>query len=166
MKFSLNFILFAVIPFILMLASSIWMPFWKVRVLKQAGEKILPLVKKKSWLNLLEVPLAIIILILSILFDFGKMNFVVPYCAVLGLFISEKESTFIPINGVYEKLVIAGSEIIFFKDIIKIFDSDASMPDYVIKVQTKRGTRQISLSNSNEAEEVKKVLKAICKDIQ
>ena len=166
MKLNLNFILFTIIPFFLMLASSIWMPVWRAKVMKQAGEKILPLVKKKSKLNLLSIPLAVIILILSILFDFGKMNFVIPYCAVLGLFISERESTFLPVNGVYEKLVIAGSEIIFFKDIIQIFASESDIPDYVIKLQTRRSIRQISLSNSNEAEEVRKILKAICKDSQ
>ena len=166
MKLNINFILFAIIPFILMLASTIWMPFWKARVIKQAGEKILPLVKKNSKLNLFIIPLAVIILFLSILFDFGKMNFVVPYCAVLGLFISVRESTFLPVNGVYEKLIISGSEIIYFKELVQIFDSVENTADYAIKVQTKRGPRQIILSNSNEAEEVRKVLKAICKDTQ
>ena len=45
---NLNMIFFVIIPAVLMLAISVILPFWRNKILNQAGEKILPLVRKKS----------------------------------------------------------------------------------------------------------------------
>ena len=154
----LDFIFFAIIPFILMAAICVGMPFWKNQLMKEAGEKVLSLAKRKSKLQFIAIPTAYLLLILSILVDFGKMNFVIPYCAVLGLFVAIKESTLLPVNGLYERLMINGSEIIRFSELTAVFEADQSQPDNVVKISTKHGPRQLILDNANEAEEVRKLL--------
>ena len=156
----LDFIFFAIIPFILMAIICVGMPFWKNHLMKEAGEKTMALAKKKSKLQLIAIPTAYVLLILSILVDFGKMNFVIPYCAVLGLFIAIKESTLLPVNGVYEKLIINGSEIIRFAEITSVSEPDSTTADNVVKITTKHGSRQLIFDNSNEALEVRKLIKA------
>ena len=89
-----------------MAAICVGMPFKKNQLMKEAGEKTMSLAKKKSKLQLIAIPTAYVLLILSILVDFGKMNFVIPYVAVLGLYIAIRESTLLPVNGVYENLLI------------------------------------------------------------
>lgn len=159
---NLNFILFVLIPFILMLAVSVGLPIWKNKIMKEAGQKILTTVIKKSKLTLIAVPVAFILLFLSILIDFGKMNFVIPYCAVLGLFIAIKESTLLPVNGVYENLIINGSIIVKYEDIASLTPNSAAPNAITI---TSRQKRQVSLifDNPNEASEVLKVLRSIDK---
>ena len=155
----LDFIFFAIIPFILMAIICVGMPFWKNQLMKEAGEKTLSLAKKKSKLQYIAIPTAYVLLILSILVDFGKMNFVIPYCAVLGLFIAIKESTLLPVNGVYEKLIINGSEIIRFTELTAVHEADGTISENVVKVTTKHGPRQLVFDNANEAQEVRNILK-------
>jgi hypothetical protein len=156
---NLSLIFFAIIPFALMAIICVGMPFWKVRLMKEAGEKILPLAKKKSKLQYIAIPTAYVLLILSILVDFGKLNFVIPYCAVMGLFIAIKESTLLPVNGVYENLLINGSEVIRFKEITSLPDSTDTQQPNVLKITVKHGTRTLIFDNSNEALEVLSELK-------
>ena len=162
---NLNFILFVLIPFILMLATSIGLPIWKNKLMKEAGAKVLVLAKKKTKLKYIAFPVAYILLILSMLLDLGKMNFVIPYCAVLGLFITVKESTLLPVNGVYENLIINGSIIIKYEDIASLDSNTAAGPN-VITVTTKQ-KRQVQLifDNTNEAAEVLSALRSIDKAI-
>ena len=150
---NLNFILFVLIPFVLMLAVSVGLPLWKNKIMKEAGQKILTTVTRKSKLTLISVPLAFLLLFLSVFFDFGKMNFVVPYCAVLGLFAAVKESTLLPVNGLYENLIINGSIIIKYKDVANFSPNTASAN--AITVTTKQ-KHQVTLifDNPNEASEV------------
>lgn len=154
----LDFIFFAIIPFILMAIICVGMPFWKNHLMKEAGEKKLSFAKRKSKLLFIAIPTAYILLVLSIAVDFGKMNFVIPYCAVLGLFIALKESTLLPVNGVYENMIINGSEIIRFSELTAVFEADGSAPENVVKLSTKHGPRQLLLDNSNEAKEVRSIL--------
>lgn len=154
----LDFIFFAIIPFILMAIICVGMPFWKNQLMKEAGEKTLSLAKKKSKLQYIAIPTAYVLLILSILVDFGKMNFVIPYCAVLGLFVAIKESTLLPVNGVYENMMINGSDVIRFSELTAVLEPDAGTADNVVKISTKHGPRQLLLDNSNEAQEVRKLL--------
>lgn len=154
----LDFIFFAIIPFVLMAITCVGMPFWKNHLMKEAGQKIMALAKKKSKLLLIAIPTAYVLLVLSIAVDFGKMNFVIPYCAVLGLFIAIKESTLLPVNGVYEKLIINGSEIIRFSEITKVHEADGSTAENVVSITTKHGPRQLIFDNSNEAQEVRKLI--------
>ena len=156
---NLNMIFFVIIPAVLMLAISVILPFWRKNILNQAGEKILPLVRKKSKLSIIALPVAYVLLPLSILIDFGKMNFVIPYCAVLGLYIVLKEGSLLPVNGVYENLIICGSEVIKLSDITGIPTQDASQPENVIKITSPRGPRILTLDNANEATEVLSALK-------
>ena len=159
MKF--DFIAFAIIPFVLMAAICVGMPFKKNQLMKEAGEKTMSLAKKKSKLQLIAIPTAYVLLILSILIDFGKMNFVIPYVAVLGLYIAIRESTLLPVNGVYEKFIINGSEIIRFTEITAVPQADGTTADNVVKIVTKHGPRQLVFDNSNEAEEVRKILTSV-----
>ena len=159
---NLNFILFVLIPFLLMLAVSVWLPFWRNSVMKEAGEKILPTVIKKSKLTLIAVPVAFILLFLSMFFDFGRMNFVIPYCAVFGLFIAVKESTLLPVNGIYENLIINGSQILKYKDIADIV-TEVPEGSNVITVTTRQKRQfQLIFDNPNEASEVLAILKKKC----
>ena len=142
-----------------MLAISVIMPFWKNKLMTKTGQIIVPLAKRKSKLQLIAIPTAYVLLILSILFDFGKMSFVIPYCAVLGLFITIKESTLLPVNGVYENLLISGTDIIKITDITGIENPDTSITQNTLKIQTTHGPRTLTFDNSNELLEVLSVLK-------
>ena len=155
----LKFIFFAIIPGLLMLAISVIMPFWKNKLMTKTGEILVPLAKRKSKLQMIAIPTAYVLLILSIMFDFGKMSFVIPYCAVLGLFITIKESTLLPVNGVYENLIISGTDIIKIEDITSVPDSPENEQSNVIKITTKHGPRNLIFDNSNETSEVISVLK-------
>lgn len=155
----LKFIFFAVIPGLLMLAISVIMPFWKNKLMTKTGEIIVPLAKRKSKLQMIAIPTAYVLLILSIMFDFGKMSFVIPYCAVLGLFITIKESTLLPVNGVYEKLIISGTDIIKMEDLTGVETPDTSITQNTLKITTKHGPRTLTFDNSNEVTEVLSALK-------
>lgn len=160
-------ILFVIIPFVLMMAITVGMPFYRVKILKKAGNKLIPLVTKNSkWLTFGTWITIYLVLILSFLVDFGKLNFVIPYCAVIGLFITSKESSFRPVNGVYEKLLIVGSDILFFDDIVSLpSDEEASHADNVLVVITKKtGKRLLTFDNANEVSEVKQALQEILKN--
>ena len=74
------------------------------------------------------------------------------------IFIALKESTLLPVNGVYENMIINGSEIIRFSELTAVFEADGSTPDNVVKLSTKHGPRQLQLDNSNEAKEVRSIL--------
>lgn len=161
-----NLIFFAIIPFILMAIISVGMPFYKLKIMKGAGEKILPLVKDRKIISFVTYITAYIILILSIMVDFGKLNFVIPYCAVLGLYVSTKEGTFRPVNGVYENLLIVGSDIIRYDDIISFPieelppEERAKHPANVLLVVTKKGgKRNLTFNNANELSEVLSILR-------
>ena len=155
----LKFIFFAIIPGLLMLAISVIMPFWKNKLMTKTGEILVPLAKRKSKLQMIAIPTAYVLLILSIMFDFGKMSFVIPYCAVLGLFITIKESTLLPVNGVYENLIISGTDIIKIEDITAISESPETAQSKALKIQTKHGPRNLIFDNSNETSEVISALK-------
>ena len=152
-------IFFVIIPAVLMLAISVILPFWRNKILNQAGEKILPLVRKKSKLSIIALPVAYVLLPLSILIDFGKMNFVIPYCAVLGLYIVLKEGSLLPVNGVYENLIICGSDIIKMEDLTGIEKPDTSITQNTLKITTTHGLRTLTFDNSNEVNEVLSALK-------
>lgn len=156
---NLNFILFVLIPFILMLAASVGLPIWKNQIMKNTGEKIVTTVIKKSKLTLIAIPVAFILLFLSFLIDFGKMNFVIPYCAVLGLFISLKESTLLPVNGVYENMIINGSTIIRYEDISSIVPNSAAGSNVITVTTHQKRQVQLIFDNPNEVTEVLTVLK-------
>lgn len=156
---NLNFILFVLIPFILMLAASVGLPIWKNQIMKNTGEKIVTTVIKKSKLTLIAIPVAFILLFLSMLIDFGKMNFVIPYCAVLGLFISLKESTLLPVNGVYENMIINGSTIIRYEDISGITPNSAAGSNVITVTTHQKRQVQLIFDNPNEVTEVLTVLK-------
>lgn len=142
-----------------MLAISVIMPFWKNKLMTKTGEIIVPLAKRKSKLQMIAIPTAYVLLILSIMFDFGKMSFVIPYCAVLGLFITIKESTLLPVNGVYENLIISGTDIIKMDDLTGVEKPDTSITQNTLKITTKHGPRTLTFDNSNEVNEVFSVLK-------
>ena len=142
-----------------MLAISVALPFWRKKVMKKAGQKILTTVIKKSKLTLIAVPVAFILLFLSILIDFGKMNFVIPYCAVLGLFIALKESTLLPVNGVYENLIINGSIILKYKDIAGLSANTAAGPNVINATTKQKRSVQLVFDNPNETSEVLTALK-------
>ena len=108
---------------------------------------------------MIAIPTAYVLLILSIMFDFGKMSFVIPYCAVLGLFITIKESTLLPVNGVYENLIISGTDIIKMKDLTGVETPDTSITQNTLKITTKHGPRTLTFDNSNEVTEVLSALK-------
>ena len=157
---NLNFILFVLIPFVLMLAITIGMPFYRIELMKKAGEKKLALVSKSARLSYITSAIAVILLILSILIDFGRMNFVIPYCAVLGFFVATRESTFLPVNGVYENLLIVGSEILLYKDILEIPESSNPPEATSLTIITKsHKQRQLTFNNTNETHEVLSVLR-------
>lgn len=155
----LKFIFFAIVPGLLMLAISVIMPFWKNKLMTKTGEIIVPLAKRKSKLQMIAIPTAYVLLILSIMFDFGKLSFVIPYCAVLGLFITIKESTLLPVNGVYENLIISGTDIIKMQDVTGVEDPANNVHQNTLKITTTHGTRTLTFDNSNEVSEVISVLK-------
>ena len=155
----LKFIFFAIVPGVLMLAISVLMPFWKNKLMTKTGEIIVPLAKRKSKIQMIAIPTAYILLILSIMVDFGKFSFVIPYCAVLGLFITIKESTLLPVNGIYENLIISGTDIIKMQDVTGVEDPASNAQQNTLKITTTRGTRTLTFDNSNEVSEVISVLK-------
>jgi len=166
-KMNYKALFFVIIPFILMLTITIGMPLYKLSIMKKTGDRIIPLVKNNSKLiNYITYAVVYIMLILVFCFDFGKMNFVIPYCAVLGLFISTKETIFLPVNGVYKNLLIVGSEIIKYEDIIAIPENDIAHADNILILTTKKtGRKQLTLDNSNEVAEVKKLLLQMIPDL-
>ena len=155
----LKFIFFAIVPGLLMLAISVLMPFWKNKLMTKTGEIIVPLAKRKSKIQMIAIPTAYVLLILSIMIDFGKFSFVIPYCAVLGLFITIKESTLLPVNGIYENLIISGTEIIKMQDVTGVEDPSNNVQQNTLKITTTHGPRTLTFDNSNELLEVLSVLK-------
>ena len=155
----LKFIFFAIVPGLLMLAISVLMPFWKNKLMTKTGEIIVPLAKRKSKIQMIAIPTAYVLLILSIMIDFGKFSFVIPYCAVLGLFITIKESTLLPVNGIYEHLIISGTEIIKMQDVTGVEDPSNNAQQNTLKITTTHGPRTLTFDNSNELLEVLSVLK-------
>ena len=155
----LKFIFFAIVPGLLMLAISVIMPFWKNKLMTKTGEIIVPLAKRKSKLQMIAIPTAYVLLILSIMFDFGKLSFVIPYCAVLGLFITIKESTLLPVNGVYEKLIISGTDIIKMQEVTGIQNPEENIHQNSLQITTTHGPRTLIFDNSNEVAEVINALK-------
>ena len=142
-----------------MLAISVIMPFWKNKLMTKTGKIIVPLTKRKSKLQMIAIPTAYVLLILSIMFDFGKLSFVIPYCAVLGLFIVLKEGTLLPVNGVYENLIISGTDIIKIQEITGVQNPEQSLHQNTLQIPTTHGPRTRILDNSNEVSEVLSALK-------
>ena len=155
----LKFIFFAIVPGLLMLAISVIMPFWKNKLMTKTGEIIVPLAKRKSKLQMIAIPTAYVLLILSIMFDFGKLSFVIPYCAVLGLFITIKESTLLPVNGVYENLIISGTDIIKMQEVTGVQNPEENIHQNSLQITTTHGPRTLTFDNSNEVTEVLSALK-------
>lgn len=153
-------IFFLYVPLALMLIISVGMPFWKVHLVKKAGNKVMSLVRKRSIINWAAAILCYLLVILVVAFDFGRFNFVFPYCAVLGLYITTRENTLKPINGLYENLLISGTDVLYLDDIISIEENNQNQPDYVMTVVTKnRGKRNITFDNANELKEVCTLIK-------
>ena len=161
---NLKVIIFAIIPFCLMIIISVGMPFYRISVMKKAGDKLLALAKKNPLLSYVTIGIALVLMLLTVKIDFGRLNFVLPLCGVLGIFIATRESTFYPVNGIYENLMIVGSDIFWYKDIDKILtEEESSHPDYVILIKPKKGRiRQFTFDNANEASEVLAILKKKC----
>lgn len=161
---SLKVIIFAIIPFCLMIIISVGMPFYRLSVMKKAGDKLLALAKKNPLSSYLTTGIAFVLMLLTVKLDFGRLNFVIPLCGVLGMFIATRESTFYPVNGIYENLMIVGSDIFWYKDIDRILtEEESTHPDYVIMIKPKKGrTRQFIFDNANEATEVLAILKKKC----
>ncbi len=146
-----------------MLIISVGMPFYKLHLLKMAGEKVLSLVKKRNIITYGAAVTSYALLILSVAVDFERFNFVFPYCAVLALYITTREGTLKPINGVYKNLMIVGTEVVRFDDIESIAPQDPNQPDYVMTVVTKnRGKRNITFDNANELKEVEQIIISRC----
>ena len=153
-------IFFLYVPLALMLIISVGMPFWKVQLVKKAGNKVMSLVRKRSIINWAAAILCYLLVILVVAFDFGRFNFVFPYCAVLGLYITTRENTLKPINGLYEKVLISGTDVLYLDDIIKIEENNQNQPDYIMTVITKKGSkRNITFDNANELKEVRTLIK-------
>ena len=161
---SLKVIIFAIIPFCLMIIISVGMPFYRLSVMKKAGDKLLALAKKNPLSSYLTTGIAFVLMLLTVKLDFGRLNFVIPLCGVLGMFIATRESTFYPVNGIYENLMIVGSDIFWYKDIDRILtEEESTHPDYVIMIKPKQGrNRQFIFNNANEAAEVLAILKKKC----
>ena len=158
---NLNFILFVLIPCILMLITCIAFPIYRNNLMKTAGSKLVPLTKKSARLSYIASATAVVLLLLSVKIDFGRLNFIIPYCAVLGFIVTTKESTFLPVNGAYENLLIVGSIIVKYKDVVDFKSEGTSEnPSNIITVtQTNRRPQQLIFNNTNEATEVLSVVK-------
>ena len=158
---SISFFVFVIIPSVSIVVTAVGMPFYRRSIMNCAGEKVLSLAKKKQRISYLTYVLACIVLLLTLRFNFGRLNFVIPYCAVLGFFIAVRENTFLPDNGVYENLLINGSAVIKYKDIETIdFEGFEANPTNVIKLKLfKKRPQQLTFNNSNEAHEVINILK-------
>ena len=156
----LNTILFAIIPFSLMIAIAVGMPFYRLNLMKKAGKIIIPLSKKTPFIAYFSAGIAFLLMLLSVKVDFRRFNFIIPSCAVIGLYLSIRENSLYPVNGVYENLMIVGSDILFFKDMVAIMTEEESHhPDYVLMIKTSnKGPRQFIFNNANEANEVKQEL--------
>ena len=153
-------IFFLYVPLALMLLITVGMPFWKVQLMKKAGNKVMGLVKKRSIINWIAAILCYLLVILVVAFDFGRFNFIFPYCAVLALYITTRESTLKPINGLYENLLICGTDVLYLDDIISIEENNQNQPDYVMTVITQnRGKRNITFDNSKELNELRSLIK-------
>lgn len=150
-------ILILAVPFTLMLIISVGFPFYCKSVMNHAGEKKLPLARKKQIISHWVAPIAsYILVILPFFINMGRFGMIIPYCGVLGLYIVIKESTFSPLSGVYENIIINGSTLLKISDIQSIEDT---AQDNVLVAITKRKARiQLVFDNSNEALEVKKIL--------
>ncbi len=142
-----------------MLAISVIMPFWKNKLMTKTGDIIVPLAKRKSKIQIIAIPTAYVLLILSIMFDFGKFSFVIPYCAVLGLFITIKESTLLPVNGVYENMIISGTDIIKMQEVTGVQNPEENIHQNSLQITTTHGPRTLIFDNSNEVSEVVSALK-------
>lgn len=142
-----------------MLAISVIMPFWKNKLMTKTGDIIVPLAKRKSKIQIIAIPTAYVLLILSIMFDFGKFSFVIPYCAVLGLFITIKESTLLPVNGIYENLIISGTDIIKMQEVTGVQNPEENIHQNSLQITTTHGPRTLIFDNSNEVSEVVSALK-------
>ncbi|MBP5519949.1 MAG: hypothetical protein J6X84_05170 [Treponema sp.] len=164
MNFKLIF--FFIVPLCLMLLISFGLPFYKKNIIKKAGNLIVPLVKKGKAQTVGAYIFAYCLLAVSVFFDFGKLNFVIPFCAIFGLFICAKEGVFRSVNGAYENLLISGTEIVFYDEIVNLpleelsIEEKENYPENVIIIATKkRGKKQLILNNADEVLKVAAVVK-------
>lgn len=146
------------IPTILMAIISIGMPFYCRHIINQAGQKFLPLVRKKQIISHWVAPIAsYLLVILPFFINMGRFGLIIPYCGVAGLYIVLKESSFAPNSGAYEKLLINSSTIVRYQDIKQLPDEADSNVLFVILKNNHR--LQLIFDNQNEAQEVLKILK-------
>lgn len=143
---------------------SVGMPFYCRHILNQAGEKQLPLVRKKQIISHWVAPiLSYLLVILPFFINMGRFGLIIPYCGVAGLYIVLKESSFAPHSGVYEKLLINSSTILRFEDIKELPESAESN---VLFITTKTKHRfQLVFDNQNEAKEVLNAIQNALKSI-
>lgn len=157
---NLTFLLTVTVPFVLMVVIAFYLPLYRKRLMMQAGSKLVAFVKKSARLSYITSGIAFLVLILSLLIDFGRLNFVIPYCAVLGFYIALRESALLPVNGAYENVLINGSVILKYSDIISY---EANEESNIIVITNQKGKQQLIFNDTNEALEVKKILKKKCK---
>lgn len=145
-------------PTVLMAIISIGMPFYCRSILNQAGQKLLPLVRKKQIISHWVTPiLSYLLVILPFFINMGRFGMIIPYCGVVGLYIVLKESSFAPNSGVYEKLLINSSTILKYESIKEL----PKEPQANVLIITNKKNQKIQLifDNPNEALEVLNVLK-------
>ena len=146
------------IPTILMAIISIGMPFYCRHILNLAGQKLLPLVRKKQIISHWVAPIAsYLLVILPFFINMGRFGMIIPYCGVAGLYIVLKESSFAPNSGVYEKLLINSSTIVKYETIKELPEEPQGNTIIIINKNNQR--IQLVFDNPNEALEVLKLLK-------
>ena len=146
------------LPTVFMAFISIGMPFYCRHILNQAGEKIVPLARKKQIISRWVTPIvSYILVILPFFINMGRFGLLIPYCGVAGLYIVLKESSFAPNSGAYEKLLINSSTIVRYQD-IKTIPENAET-NVLIVILKNNHRLQLVFDNQNEAAEVLNVLK-------
>lgn len=155
-----DFIIFIIVPTILMFIISVGMPFYCYSIMKKSGEKLMTLVRKKQIVSHIVAPvLSYLLVLLPYFIDMGKFGRIIPFCGVAGLFIVLKETNLSSKNGVYENLLINGSTVLHYSD-IETLPEESAENSFVI-VTKKHHTIQLVFDNANEAGEVLAKLKEI-----
>ena len=146
------------LPTIFMAVISIGLPFYCHWILKQAGEKLVPLVRKKQIVSRWVTPIvSYLLVILPFFINLGRFGLIIPYCGVAGLYIVLMESTFAPNSGAYENLLINNSTIVLYKDIKEI--PETAETNVLVIILKNKHRLQLVFDNQNEAQEVLETLK-------
>ena len=160
MNINTSFVIFLIVPTILMFIISVGMPFYCAHVMKNAGARLLVLVHKKQVISKIVAPvLSYLLVVLPYFIPMGKFGRIIPLCGVAGLFIVLKETTFVPKSGVYENILINGSIILKYKDIEKL--PEAANENILLITTKTHHNVQLVFDNSNEADEVLSKLKEV-----